>query len=101
MADIPKKHQGLHYARCRRRHNAAELVFAKRWYQQQRLYRTFQSIMNPRGTGPVDVGERDRLVAASVIQWLGSPVGISWLEETLSRARLAEREALEDPEDTE
>ena len=31
----------------------------------------------------VDINERDRMIVATVIQWLGSNVGFSFLHETL------------------
>lgn len=35
------------------------------------------------GKDPVEVSDRDREVAATVIQWLGSPVGNNFLRELL------------------
>jgi len=32
------------------------------------------------------ISKRDRLIAATVIQWLGSNIGFCWLQEALSKA---------------
>lgn len=37
------------------------------------------------GKDPAEVSDRDREVAATVIQWLGSPVGNNFLRELLER----------------
>ena len=37
------------------------------------------------GKDPVEVSDRDREVAATVIQWLGSPIGNNFLRELLER----------------
>ena len=36
---------------------------------------------------------REEEIAATLMQWLGSPVGMGWVEETLRKAREAERKA--------
>lgn len=89
---VPKRSQGLHHARCLREHNEAELIFARAWHRLQDQTAALNYMLNPEGPGPnpAYVDDRDRFVAATVIQWLGSPIGMDWLTRTLSRARQAE-----------
>lgn len=89
----PRKHKGL--ATYRLATNPVERVFARRWAE---LHRN-------EGRGPLDymlapdnrpageVTDRDAAVAATVVQWLGSPVGLAWLRETLIAVERAERRA--------
>lgn len=73
--------------------NPAENVFAKAWQKLNERrpgypHGTLEYLMDPagRGTPMPPLTERDHLVAATVIQWLGSPVGLQWLDETLKTA---------------
>lgn len=43
---------------------------------------TLDYMLSPSNRPNGEVTDRDRVVAATVIQWLGSPVGQSFLEET-------------------
>lgn len=77
------KIKGLHTYRLK--DNAEEAKFAQAWDEQitqgntlaYLLHTGDQSGMNP----PSEPSDRDHQVAATVIQWLGSPVGQSFLEE--------------------
>ena len=68
--------------------NPLEKKFAEAWNKQNTLNREGNNLLDymlaencndPRG----EVTDRDTVVAATVIQWLGSPVGQSFLNETL------------------
>jgi hypothetical protein len=67
--------------------NPTERVFAEKWEEINTEGRdTLAWILNTFNTqnGRQEMGfvsERDAKVAASVIQWLGSPVGQSWLQD--------------------
>lgn len=69
--------------------NPLELKFAEAWEKQNTgkspNYNGWLDYMlaedNNRPCG--EVTDRDREVAATIIQWLGSPVGESWVRETL------------------
>ncbi len=87
MTQLEKKHQGLGMHRLKS--NALEAQFALAWQGQS----------NPAGltgpdtidyllhtgdqTNPKRCSERDRIVANTVIQWLGSPVGQSFVRGVL------------------
>ena len=65
--------------------NPTEAQFAKVWAEWNRGDRnTLALILDPnhgcRGCSP-DPADRDAVVAATVVQWLGSPVGRYFLEE--------------------
>jgi hypothetical protein len=65
--------------------NPLEEKFAKGWEMQNstdlRSYGTLEYLLADDSNYPKcdEVSERDRLVAATVIQWLGSPVGQSFI----------------------
>ena len=59
-----------------------ERAFHDAWNEQQAGH-TLEYLMGD-GTRRAELTERDELVAATVIQWLGSPVGSNWLEGVLS-----------------
>jgi hypothetical protein len=83
---MKKKYKGLHEYRFK--DNPEEKRFAKAWEKQNVPLGTGGSstlayLLN---TGenqhhPPEPSERDYVVSATVIQWLGSPVGQQWLEE--------------------
>ena len=73
------KHKGIHTHRFRE--NPEEERFAKAWTVQNNPGRTLDYLLARAENNPVRVSERDREVAATVIQWLGSPVGQSFLRE--------------------
>ena len=69
------------------KHNPAEKIFAEAWEAQNSFpnsggrqtldYLLAENINHPMG----EVTDRDRQVVATVIQWLGSPVGQAWLKD--------------------
>jgi hypothetical protein len=69
----------------RLRDNQEESLLAKTWSNwNDEGRRTLAYLLDPRhgdSPSPPDVADRDAVVAATVIQWLGSPVGQSFLEE--------------------
>lgn len=60
--------------------NPKESAFAKEWINWNSASYVLEYIMGE-GNKPALLSERDVLVASSVIQWLGSPVGQSFLRE--------------------
>ena len=81
---VDKKYQGE--SPWRYKDNPLEKAFAEAW-QKENKPRTGMQIglmdymFDPenRGRPPTPVTDRDHRVAATVIQWLGSPVGQNWL----------------------
>ena len=77
------KNQGRHHYRLK--NNPIEKLFAETWEDQNRAtggtldYLLAKDPNHPAG----EVTPRDREVAATVIQWLGSPVGQNFLKDTL------------------
>jgi hypothetical protein len=76
------RNKGLHQYRFKQ--NPLEKKFAKAWEQQNKEFErgTLDYLLavdcnSPKG----EVTKRDREVAATVIQWLGSPVGQGFIEE--------------------
>ena len=61
--------------------NPVEHLFALEWQKRNQQARsTLAYLMSTDNRGDVALSERDWQVAATVIQWLGSPVGQSFLE---------------------
>lgn len=91
------KHEGKSAHRISR--NPAEAVFAAEWAKENE-----RNTLN-RGCGTLDwllhgdgaecwpekTTKAEAVVAATVVQWLGSPVGMSWVKRTLAKAERAER----------
>ena len=82
------KHKGKHQYRFAS--NPRELIFAKAWDRTATKWDTLDYLLaeipnEPNG----EVTARDILVAATVIQWLGSSIGQSWLRSTQSQADAA------------
>jgi hypothetical protein len=97
--------KGLHVRRLNE-HNPREVAFAAQWDQEHEWRDVLQSLCSPE-CDPDDKGavrvwnpgsltgyrlfplgettERDRIIAATVVQWLGSNVGMSFLHEALGR----------------
>ena len=76
--------KGLHHNRCKG--NPLEKRFAEKWDEMNSEFKygigTLDYILalnNNRPSG--EVSDRDRQVAASIIQWLGSPVGQNFLKD--------------------
>jgi len=64
--------------------NPLEKRFAKKWQEQNKYGHTLEYLLtNEINKRDGNVSQRDRQVAATVIQWLGSPVGQSFLSEVL------------------
>lgn len=61
----------LHPDQC----NPREVAFAAQWSLEQRQGNVLKHLLGR------DYSDRDAAVAATVIQWLGSNVGMSFLEE--------------------
>lgn len=76
---VSEGNRGLYYSRVRREHNALELAFAQVWADACDRKNQLAHILSGAPSNP------DRLVAASVIQWLGTEVGQAFLEEVTSR----------------
>lgn len=72
--------EGLHSHRLKS--NPMEKRFAECWDERQVYGRTLEYILSVDNI-PRPVNEHDEQVAATVIQWLGSPVGLSFLEKVL------------------
>lgn len=72
------KNKGLHTHRFRREPD--EEAAAVEWEKTNRLSRTLDHLLGD-GQKPAIPSARDREVAATVIQWLGSPVGQGFLED--------------------
>lgn len=74
-------HQGLHHNRTNDPLNYEERRFAQAWAREneppKRLLEYLMSVDNK----GVETSDRDQLVAATVVQWLGSPVGQYFLHE--------------------
>lgn len=75
------KTQGLHPYRFRE--NPEEKRIAKAWAAENDRPTGPSLLAHLLGDGvrPADVSPRDSEVAATVVQWLGSPVGQIWLRE--------------------
>jgi hypothetical protein len=95
---------GIHAHRLNE-HNPREVAFADQWDQELEYHDILQSlcsqecsrdaegavrVFDPCGCNykryPVGaITERDRIITATVIQWLGSNVGLAFLQESLRR----------------
>ena len=77
------KHEGFHKDRLRKnRDNPREVAFAEQWI--------FENDWGPRKCKMLDAlipdaTKRDAEVAATIIQWLGSNVGMGFLIEAMQR----------------
>ena len=88
------KHEGTNQHRLNQ--NMLEKVFADEWREMNsregRGYGTLEYIMAEKPNYPNgEVTQRDAIVAASVVQWLGSPVGQSFIETVLHKASLSKK----------
>ena len=73
------KHKGLHAHRLHQ--NPEEERFAKAWKAQNDPGRQLEYLLLRTDGKPALVTERDEVVAATVMQWLGSPVGQGFLRD--------------------
>jgi hypothetical protein len=79
---MKRKHQGL--APYRLADNPEEKRFARKWQAYNDAGNTLACLLDPeRGSGrrPPEPSDRDVAVAATVVQWLGSPVGQGFLRD--------------------
>jgi hypothetical protein len=66
--------------------NSRERVFAKAWQDENERYsESLLAWMIGDGSRPGFPSARDYTVAATVVQWLGTPVGKIWLDEVLKK----------------
>ena len=69
--------------------NSLELAFAFVWQEINEQRDLLECLLHTGGSGfPKELTDRDREVAATIIQWLGSPVGQDFLREVEERRRL-------------
>ncbi len=81
--EMKLKHEGLYLHRLSpQAENPREVAFRDEWILE-----------NTRGNGKSllevlisDCSQRDATVAATIIQWLGSPVGMSFLETVITKS---------------
>ena len=89
------KHKGL--STYRFRDNPEERRFAEAWQATNDNGRTLDYLLDPRNGehlgSPLPVGDREREVAATIVQWLGSPVGQGFLRD-LGYERAKENEPI-------
>ena len=92
MPEKKIRHEGKHKLRLRSTHsNALEIVFAKKWKDLQKSSRLLEVVMRDakgqRGRGNLDelITQRDAVIAATVVQWLGSTVGHEFIQECLAK----------------
>lgn len=80
------KIRGLHTHRYR--DNPLEQRFAEAWERDCKLGRNLEYLLCPPGTDQhclPPVSDRDCVVAATVVQWLGSPVGQAFIRDVMKR----------------
>ncbi len=78
-----KKNRHVGIAPYRLKSNPMEKKFIEAWQHQNRNGEHLAHLLNPNPENqhyPPDPSDRDCLVAATVVQWLGSPIGQIWLE---------------------
>lgn len=71
----------------RLRDNPREKIFSDAWVEENKpanyplkKYSLLEQLLSDDGgKTKAGVSDRDEMIAATVIQWLGSPVGFSWL----------------------
>jgi len=74
------KHEGLNTHRLK--DNPEEKRFAKAWQRINDTGSLLDYLLGDKYDGrPVEANEREAQVAATVVQWLGSPVGQGFLAE--------------------
>lgn len=82
-------HLGFLWQRIFQPGGELERAFAERWAHHNKHYDLLQQLFcvgNGIYTQPhLEIGDRDRYVAATVIQWLGTNVGFSFLQEALMK----------------
>ena len=63
--------------------NPLEERFAKVWEEQERWHHNLEYLLSSRVNEREHVSEEIQEAAATIIQWLGSPVGQAFLEDAL------------------
>jgi hypothetical protein len=81
-------HEG--FSAHRLKQNPLEAAYAKAWAEQ--APHTLGWLLKNYDTEQVDYSPRDAQVAATMIQWLGSPVGSSFVAEVLDSAEKSNRD---------
>ena len=77
---MPKiKHEGINSHRLKQ--NPRERMFANAWAKE--APRTLGYILCGQDRNRHEFSQRDAEVAATIIQWLGSPVGTAFVEEVI------------------
>ena len=76
-------HEGAHLYRLK--HNPMEQLFHDEWKHRNDLGHALEYLMGD-GNDRAAISARDEKVAATVMQWLGSPVGQSFLEEVKDKS---------------
>jgi len=81
------QNEGLHSFRLKLEGNELEEKFAKVWDEMNKDFNTLEYLLAPveRINHPVEVSDRDRAVAATVIQWLGCNCGQYFLKVMIKR----------------
>lgn len=70
--------------------NPLERVASNQWNEHNRNGKLLEYIMGDGAKPATDVSDRDQLVAATVMQWLGSPVGLAYVDEFIVKRRAME-----------
>ena len=83
------KHEGI--SRHRLESNPLEAAYAKAW--EEKAPTTLGYLLCEQDRSRHDYSERDAEVAATIIQWLGSPVGSFFVSDVLEKHIRAEIEA--------
>lgn len=83
-------HTGIHHARTEQEHNLLELLFAQAWEDRNDaclncpdIHGTLDYILSTDSANPDVIPQRDATVAATVIQWLGTKVGMDFILDVL------------------
>lgn len=76
------KHVGLHPYRLR--DNPREQEFAEAWHDENKHGHTLEYILSV-DNRRIDASDHDSMVAATIIQWLGTNVGFYFLRRVLDK----------------
>jgi hypothetical protein len=92
------KHEGLH--RRRFAGNPVEKLFAAEWEKQNKLHHTLAYLLHGQERlRHGDLDPREAEIAATVIQWLGSPVGMCFLRDVVQQSEVLKQNlAMEYPQ---
>ena len=80
------KHVGMYEKRLK--DNPMELAFSEEWKRQQSESNTLEWLLclDAEGNSIRELNQTEATCAATMMQWLGSPVGFGWLEVALENA---------------